>query len=846
MHKKIHFKHYFLLPLLAITTASASATSLYPESAKNNLATYRVLDIDGLSTLSLNENSTIKKTAEKELLANLKQVKKHLSGKSTLTGPELDALREAIAKNNVLFADHFEVIESAFETIDLYESKDGGLFTEGTKSMGGYKRDASGFELENLMLVIMQAIMDNSYTEANLAAKPELFKNRLFKTSSYFPGAVEQPADPSKSYTIKINGTHVKKPGTPANYETEDARRPTGTYLAPGSVATVTVPSSLVGIGASVLVGAHTWDLTKKNVIKRLDRVTTKYDITSETITIANPLGGGIYINVPYKNDLGILNITLENVVRSPYYARTAANQTSLSDWKNVERLRDVPWTDIETDKVMMQVPTAWIYNFDGIETTMDDWDMAMDAISTLLGRPLTRSKTTIYMQVDVINRGKANFPGYPQSNVSYDPYTDYKGYHSSYLIDGPRDQRGYLTNVLFHEQGHAEKIYKFKGEIESMINFLWVAVHNKKFGVEINKAFEESFNGYGISHSIEEAAISWMITENFRSGNQMSSQTREMRQEFSYQPRGHAKYADLVRLLGWKSIEDFYANTSKMYDNGEINYSEPNRVNQIPTDDRILRMSQAAGYDLRPLIHFWGVHPNNFDNLAKDIQKDNLKKSTAIYDQLSFYKTIVPKDNDAFRAFGLEDFSAEKIKNATFYDHVSQSYYQGFLKKWWDGYGTSEAQATIDEIQAIIDLYFPDGRPEEYNSNCVDLTPISAEASASENPEHTLDGNTKTAWTTKADGEYIIYDLGALYDVCELKINFTDKRKNSNSFDIQVSRENQTYLEVMQGLSSNKTKDTFETYSISRKARYIKIITHGNENDKTNSISEVKFSVIK
>ncbi|MFB9053057.1 hypothetical protein ACFFVB_08175, partial [Formosa undariae] len=186
-----------------------------------------------------------------------------------------------------------------------------------------------------------------------------------------------------------------------------------------------------------------------------------------------------------------------------------------------------------------------------------------------------------------------------------------------------------------------------FPGEIESMVNFLWVAVHNKKFGVEINQAFEESFNGYGLNHSIEEAAISWMIAENFRLGNEMSRQTGEYRQEFSYQPRGHAKYADVVRLFDWDAFEQFNRNTSESYENGEINYDDD--VNNVPTDDRLLRMSQAFGYDLRPLIHFWGVHPDNATSLETEIKNSDLKKSTAIYDQLSFYKTIVPANNEAF-----------------------------------------------------------------------------------------------------------------------------------------------------------------------------------------------------
>ncbi|MCK0156493.1 discoidin domain-containing protein [Cellulophaga sp. F20128] len=839
MQKNLSYKNLLLLLLLAIPTSQIFAHNLSFTSRNDTALTFEKLDF--VSSEKINLSVAIENPKS---LAELKKLKKHLLGKSKLTATKLTTVSNTITTDSLFFKDNYKVIKLALDVIALYENNHGGLFTKGTPSEGGYARLAPGFELENVILVIMQSVLDYAYTTANLTTNPKLFKNRLFKTSSYFPGAVEQPADPKQTYTIKINGTHVRKPGTPANYETEDARRPTGCYLAPGSIAKVTVPPSLVGIGATILVGAHTWDLTKKNDIKRIDRVTTKYEINKTTTTIANPLGGGVYINIPFQNDFGILNISLENVVRSPYYARTVANHTSTSQWKNVERLRKAPWTDIETDKVMMQVPTSWIYAFDDIETTMDDWDMSMDAISTLLGRPLLRSKTVIYMQVDVIKRGKANFPGYPQSNVSYDPYIDYKGYHSSYLTDGPRNERGYLTNVLFHEQGHAEKIYKFKGEIESMINFLWVAVHNKKFGVELNKAFEESFNGYGISHSIEEAAISWMITENFRSGNPMSSQTGQYRQEFSYQPRGHAKYADLVRLFNWEAIEQFYANTSKMYDKGEIDYSNPNRVNDIPTDDRILRMSQAAGYDLRPLLHFWGIHPIDFNGLEKEIQKNNLSQSTAIYDQLSYYKTIVPMNNEAFRSFGLVDFSEAEIKKATYHDNISQSYYKGFLKKWWDKYHKSEAGATVHQLQDIIDMYFPTGRPEGKNETCLEITPVSVQASSALNPENTLDNNPDTQWAAKGNGEYLIYDLGAIYELCDLEIKFTNRRTRLNYFDIQVSRENKTYMEVKQGLSSSKTTASFDTYSVSRKARYIKIICRGNETDDWNSISDIKFFI--
>ena len=554
----------------------------------------------------------------------------------------------------------------------------------------------------------MQGIMDHGYTGANLLQYPSLFNDRKFETSSFFPGPVDPPANRDASHTISVNGTHVKSFGLPALYEDMDARRPTGCYLAPGSVATVTVPQSLVGIGASILVGAHTWDLTKKPSIKRIDRVTKKYEITESAITIANPLGGGIYINIPFNNDLGILDITLENVVRSPYYANTIANQTSLEQWQNTERHNEAPWTDFESEKVMMQVPTSWIYAMDDPAAMMSDWDLSMDAISELFGRSLIRSKTVVYSQVDVIIRGTANFPGYPQSNVIYDPDRDYGGNHNHFFIKGPRNQTGAEPSIFYHELGHAEGFHKFKGEVEASVNFLFVAVHNKKFGVDLNEAFSQS--RYNLNHTIEEAAQSWMIAENFRNGNPMSNTTGQFRQEFAYQPRGYAKYADIVRLFGWEAIEKFFYSINVDYENGRrwnVN------VSNTPWDEMSLRLSIASGYDLTPLLHFWGIHPVNASTLSAAIAENNLQASPAIYDQLMTYKTLVPTDNVAFRAFALEDFNENAILNFNnTFNHKPMSYYEGFINAWWDEYGTGEAQAAEAQVQNIIDLYFPNGRP--------------------------------------------------------------------------------------------------------------------------------------
>lgn len=645
------------------------------------------------------------------LIASLNNIKDHIAGNDVLTSAELVTERDALLTFSSAFENNEDAIELAFEVVEIYDDAFGALFTSGTSTSNGIRpRTRTDRPLENVIYTIMQSVIDHSFTEDNLKDHPSIFNNSKFATSGYFPGAVNPPSDPNVSYTVRINGKHLRSTGSTANYETQDARRPTGCYLAPGSVAKVTVPISLVGIGASVLVGAHTWDNSNKPNIRRLDRVTKQYEINSSDITIGNPLGGGIYINIPFEVDLGILDVTLSNVVRSPYFANTIVNQTSASEWRSNQRGLEAPWTDFETEKVMFQVPTAWIYAVDDPSAALDDWDLAMDAISDMLGRPKLRSKTVAYSQVDLQIRAGAFAPGYPQADVIYDPNTNYNGNHNHFLVQGPRNIRTQELTVFFHELGHGERIYKFSGEIESFVNFLWVPVYDNAFGVDLETAFEESSTTV-LSHTIDEAAVSWMIAENFRLGNPMSAQTGQFRQEFHYQPRGHAKYADIVRLFGWEAIKNFYQQLNDDIDTGVFTFT--GNVNNDPTDERIVRMSVGAGVDLRPLLHFWGIHPLNPTAVENQIIANGLQESQDIYDQLMRYKTIVPMNNAAFRSFGLNDYSENRILNSSLTNaaNVSQSYYESFLHKFWDDYDQEEGQAAVDEIQNIIDLYF-DGPP--------------------------------------------------------------------------------------------------------------------------------------
>ena len=74
-----------------------------------------------------------------------------------------------------------------------------------------------------------------------------------------------------------------------------------------------------------ILVGGTTNDNSHKDDHKRMDRVTLTYPITSTTTLIANPLGGALYILVPYRAGLGCVDVTVTGgVVEAPLFQRTS------------------------------------------------------------------------------------------------------------------------------------------------------------------------------------------------------------------------------------------------------------------------------------------------------------------------------------------------------------------------------------------------------------------------------------------------------------------------------------------------------------------------------------------
>jgi len=629
-----------------------------------------------------------KRGMQTELLSALAALKGHIQGKAALNAKQLEAHKLTIDKHRGIFGYNAAIIKACFDVVATYDEVKGPLWI----AHGGFNRRGKppANDVHWTIYNVMQNIMDRVYTAKNVARYGNLLNGFKFGCSAHFPGAVEPPADANATHAVKIDGSYRKDFKHALMHEERPARRPTGAYLAPGTVATVKVPRSIVGKGYLVRVGAQSWDNTRKPRILRLDRSSLAYAIDSPDVKVAGPLGGGIYIEVPMKANAGIVEVTISNAVRSPYFSAKPFHRTTLAQWRNVERRHKAPWADFQSQKFMMQVPTSWISKLDDPVALMKNWDLAMDAMNDLMGLPRIWGKETMYLQVDLQNRSRVFAPGYPTVNDRYDPKKEYDGYVNHYLVRGPR----FAPDYVFHEQGHAYLFVKFGGEMESTVNLHHVAVLNQKFGLSMDEALRGSRNFNRNKHrTLANTAVTWMMSLNFVNKKPMHAG------EKAYQLKGHAKFVDIARLFGWKVLNDFWKSWNEDFEAGR-----PWSKHGTDIDKLSLRLSQKAGVDLTPLLHFWGTPPRDAKALKAAVAADKLPPSVKVYDALVHYKSLVPKNNKAFRDFALK-WWGKQPSGKGFWTEREHT-------KRWAGFNEETSAEIKKTVQEIIDVYFPDGRP--------------------------------------------------------------------------------------------------------------------------------------
>jgi len=666
------------------------------------------LYLDGLLVYSGSNNigsyaSTIVNCSDSCVLVlnALNDLQDHINATITLTPVELTLIKNiftlfpgclAISESNILLSK---------SVVADYDNLFGALFTTpGTQN--GFSKDpaiAPGMELERAMIGLQQGIFDEVFTSGVYGNYPQHLDGWKYGACTTFPGFVAPPADSTIGVSVPIRANFEDPDGMNPYYDingdgTDHALRPTGLYLSPGSVATVTVPNSLVGQDYWIRVGSHDWDLTNRDMFLRFDRISKKFLINSNTIEVFNPLGGAISILVPYGADDDIVQVTVNNGVEAPFFSLKSFYETT--DF-NAELSKPGPWAVFETDNVMFTIPKHSIVpgQYDLMQSMLD-WEEAVRGVNSILARQIIPDKHNMYMIADVDIRVGVYSIGYPMSNTPLN-YTDVPG--PAYFINGP----GPDDETNFHETGHALAISQFAGEEEALVNFPYIMAMNYGLGEDLNVAVNYSF--VPNTFDIDKTATHRMVSNSFGSARIiLNSTTNEVR----YQHRGYGHYFEIVNMLGWCPLRSFWKQESIDFENG-IDHG----INDQDNDGRILRMSVAAQADLRPLFHVFGILPQDSVALQDTLTQSGVLPSLAIYNRLQNYFNLIPADNAAFVNYALSVYPNLYTEGPTADPDYGVGWH--YLKSLT--YNSGEAQNRANILQSILNIYYPNGQPAGGNT---------------------------------------------------------------------------------------------------------------------------------
>lgn len=620
----------------------------------------------------------------------------HINGTITLNAGELTLIRNIFVQFPDCLAENESVILLCKSVVEDYDNQIGALFTTPNTQNGFSKNPVSapGLEVERAMLALQQGIFDQVFTPEVYADYPQHIDGWKFNSCYSFPGYVNPPADSSASHSMLIRANFEDPDGMNPYYAInfegmEHALRPTGLYLSPGSVVSVTVPDSLVGQDYWVRVGSHDWDLTERTRFMRLDRISRRFSIDSTTIEVFNPLGGAISILVPYGADDGIVEVSVRNGVEAPFFSLKSFYETP--DF-NAELSKPGPWAVFETDNVMYTIPKHSIVpgEYD-LKQTLQDWETALRGVNSILARQIIPDKHNMYMIADLDIRFGAYSIGYPMSNTPLN-YSDVPG--PAYFINGP----GPDDEVNFHETGHALAISKFSGEVEALVNFPYIMAMNYGLNTDLNEAVNYSFvpNTFDIDKTVTHRIVS----NTFGSERDISNTTTD---EVRYQHRGYGHYFEIVNMLGWCPLRNFWKQEFIDFENG-INHG----INDQNIDGRIIRMSVAAQADLRPLFHVFGILPQDSIALQDTLAQIGILPSLTIYNRLQDYFDLIPKDKTEFINYALSVYPNLYTDGPTENPDYGVGWH--YLKSLT--YDAAEAQNLTDILQTIINLYYPNGEP--------------------------------------------------------------------------------------------------------------------------------------
>jgi hypothetical protein len=155
--------------------------------------------------------------------------------------------------------------------------------------------------------------------------------------------------------------------------------RSMGLYAPPGEIITIKLNERHINMGLGLRIGCHADDILrakKRMQWHRFPRITRSFKLNEESVTVANPFGGLIYITAPGNLHLpeGDLDIKIGavGVVQAPYYE---LGKTTREEWAKSKNEHRGPWAELACNGVIVSVPREQIRNLTNPEELMKTWD---------------------------------------------------------------------------------------------------------------------------------------------------------------------------------------------------------------------------------------------------------------------------------------------------------------------------------------------------------------------------------------------------------------------------------------------------------------------------------------
>ena len=381
-----------------------------------------------------------------------------------------------------------------------------------------------------------------------------------------FPGAVPDDADRSSVTTMVITSI----PGW----------RCTGLYAPPGEVVKLTFDN--LPAGSSVQIGAHL-DPESRGELNRLPRVVRRFEITEDTIEIANPVGGLIYLDIPKRELDGVsrsiaTSVSAEGAVRSPHFV---LGITTPESW---ETLRDAPgpWAELETDEIALTVPSAVVRMLDDPEALMEFWDEIAHTMNRLEPRRLNGlgDRQARFVPDISVSWGYMYAPAHRPLTVPT---------HSAQILVDLNVLRSLEVCYVwgfFHELGHwhQNSMWTFGGTGEVTVNIFTLYALDKVCGLPPAEARgftpEKLLSDMRAHHEAGAPFDVWK------------------RKPFL----ALAMYVQLQQAFGWELYEEVFAESRALPE------AERPETDDEKRDQWLVRVSREAGVNFSRFFETWGV----------------------------------------------------------------------------------------------------------------------------------------------------------------------------------------------------------------------------------------------